>query len=89
MITRFIAKFDKFLYKYIGIVTPLRRAYWRRTAIDIQKELTRQHGIRDFVNENGYNVTTKEALIKYEEIWDRMNENEDGTDSPSSSLLSN
>lgn len=68
MIAKIIAKIDNFLYKYIGIVTPLRRAYWRQRSIKIQKELAYQHGIRDFVNRHGYNVTTEEALKIYEEL---------------------
>ncbi len=63
-----IAKIDNFIYKVIGIVTPLRRAFWRRTAKKIQKELDYQHSIRDFVNNRGYNVTTEEALRIYEEL---------------------
>lgn len=68
MIAKVVAKIDKFLYKYIGIVTPVRRTYWRRTAKKIQRELNREHYIRDFVNNHGYNVTTEEALRIYEEL---------------------
>ena len=68
MFAKFVAKIDKFLYKYIGIITPIRRVYWRRTAKKIQRELDRQHSIRDFVNNHGYNVTTEEALRIYEEL---------------------
>lgn len=68
MFAKFVAKIDKFLYKYIGIVTPIRRTYWRRTAKKIQRELEREHYIRDFVNNHGYNVTTEEALRIYEEL---------------------
>lgn len=68
MFTKIIAKVDKFLYKYIGIVTPIRRTYWRRTAKKLQRQLDREHSIRDFVNNHGYNVTTEEALRIYEEL---------------------
>lgn len=68
MFTKIIAKVDKFLYKYIGIVTPLRRAFWRRSARKLQRQLDREHSIRDFVNNHGYNVTTEEALRIYEEL---------------------
>lgn len=68
MFAKIVAKVDKFLYKYIGIVTPIRRIYWRRTARKIQRELEREHYIRDFVNNHGYNVTTEEALRIYEEL---------------------
>lgn len=68
MITTIIAKIDKFLYKYIGIVTPIRRTYWRRESRKLQRQLDREHSIRDFVNNHGYNVTTEEALRIYEEL---------------------
>jgi hypothetical protein len=68
MFAKIVAKIDKFLYKYIGIVTPLRRAFWCRASRSIQRELDRQHSIRDFVNNHGYNVTTEEALRIYEEL---------------------
>ena len=68
MFAKIIAKVDNFIYKCIGIVTPLRRNIWRRTAKKIQRELNREHYIRDFVNNHGYNVTTEEALRIYEEL---------------------
>lgn len=68
MIAKVVTKVDNFIYKCIGIVTPLRRNIWRRTAKKIQRELDRQHSIRDFVNNHGYNVTTEEALRIYEEL---------------------
>lgn len=68
MFAKIVAKIDKFLYKYIGIVTPLRRNIWRRTAKKLQRQLDREHSIRDFVNNHGYNVTTEEALRIYEEL---------------------
>lgn len=34
---------DKVLYNVFGVVTPIRRAYWRRRAKDIQKALDYQH----------------------------------------------
>lgn len=68
MITTIIAKVDNFIYKSFRIVTPLRRTFWRRTSRSIQRELDRQHSIRDFVNNHGYNVSTEEALRIYEEL---------------------
>ena len=68
MIAKVVTKVDNFIYKCIGIVTPLRRSIWRRTSRSIQRELDRQHSIRDFVNNHGYNVTTEEALRIYEEL---------------------
>ena len=34
---------DKVLYNVFGVVTPIRRAYWRRRAKEIQKALDYQH----------------------------------------------
>ena len=68
MITTIIAKVDNFIYKSFRIVTPLRRAIWHQSSIEIQKELAYQHGIRDFLNRHGYDVTTEEALRIYEEL---------------------
>lgn len=68
MITTIIAKVDNFIYKSFKIITPLRRAFWRRASRSIQRELDRQHSIRDFVNNHGYDVTTEEALRIYEEL---------------------
>ena len=68
MIAKVVTKVDNFIYRFIGIVTPLRRAFWRRASRSIQRELDRQHSIRDFVNNHGYNVTTEEALRIYEEL---------------------
>lgn len=68
MITAIIAKVDNFIYKSFRIITPLRRTIWHQSSIEIQKELVYQHGIRDFLNRHGYNVTTEEALRIYEEL---------------------
>lgn len=43
---------DKVLYNVFGVVTPIRRAYWRRKAKEIQKALDYQY---TFVSErNAY-----------------------------------
>lgn len=34
---------DKVLYNVFGVVTPIRRAYWRRKAKELQKALDYQH----------------------------------------------
>lgn len=34
---------DKVLYKTLGIVTPIRRVYWRRRAKAIQRMLNAEH----------------------------------------------
>lgn len=70
MIAKIVAKIDNFLYKRIGIVTSLRKAYWRKQARSIQVVLDYQHENRDYYNRvyNG-NKTTKEALKLLEEIY--------------------
>lgn len=50
-----VFELDKVLYNVFGIVTPIRRAYWRRRAKEIQKALDYQH---TFVSErNAYHDT--------------------------------
>lgn len=68
MIATIITKVDNFIYKSFRIVTPLRRAFWHRESRKLQRQLDREHSIRDFVNNHGYNVTTEEALRIYEEL---------------------
>lgn len=34
---------DKVLYNVFGVVTPIRRAYWRRKAKELQRALDYQH----------------------------------------------
>ena len=34
---------DTVLYKVFGVVTPIRRAYWRRRAKSIQRQLNIEH----------------------------------------------
>lgn len=47
-----VVELDTFIYKVFGVVTPIRRAYWRRKAKEIQKALDYQH---TFVSErNAY-----------------------------------
>ena len=35
--------FDKVLYNVFGVIIPIRRAYWRRKAKELQKALDYQH----------------------------------------------
>lgn len=71
MIAKIIAKIDNFLYKRIGIVTPIRRAYWRKSSIKIQKELDYQHSKRDYLNRvNGTNMTTHDALVYLDKLYE-------------------
>lgn len=38
-----VFELDKVLYNVFGVVTPIRRAYWRRRAKELQKALDYQH----------------------------------------------
>lgn len=70
MFAKIIAKIDNFIYRYIGIVTPIRRAYWRRQARGIQWKLNYEHGNRDFYNHvYNDNKTTKDALRLLKEVY--------------------
>lgn len=66
-VSRVIFAVDNLLYNTIGIVTPFRRRYWRRRANKIQRELDREHSMRDHINRlNGTNYTTKKAIEIYD-----------------------
>ena len=66
-ISRVIFAIDTFLYNTIGIVTPFRRAYWRRSANKIQRSLDREHSKRDYINATHCsNYTTKKAIEAYD-----------------------
>ena len=65
-VSRIIFRIDTFLYNTIGIVTPFRRAYWRRSANKIQRSLDREHSIKNHINAiYGSNYTTKKAIEIY------------------------
>lgn len=36
---------DKVLYNALGVVTPIRRAYWHRKAKELQRALDYQHNV--------------------------------------------
>ncbi len=70
MFAKIIAKIDNFIYRYIGIVTPIRRAYWHRQSREIQWKLNYEHGNRDFYNRvYNDNKTTKDALRLLKEVY--------------------
>lgn len=46
---------DQVLYKAFGIVSPIRRAYWRRKAKELQKALDYQHN--EVAKYNSYAAT--------------------------------
>lgn len=72
MIAKIIVAIDNFLYKRIGIVTPIRRVFWCRQSIKIQKELDYQHGKRDYLNRvNGTNMTTHDALVYLDKLYEK------------------
>lgn len=66
MIAKIIAKIDNFLYKRIGIVTPLRRAYWNRQSIKLQKEIDIEQSKIDFVHKMGFDCVGQDAIDLYD-----------------------
>lgn len=64
---RVIFAVDNLLYNTVGIVTPFRKAYWRRRANKIQRDLDREHSIKYYINSlHGSNYTTKKAIEVYD-----------------------
>jgi len=58
-----IYKIDTLLYKWFGFVSPTRREYWDRRAIQIQMDLASEHTLARINNERHNTVyTTKKAL---------------------------
>lgn len=61
-----IFKVDTVLYKTLGIVSSFRRDAWTRQGKRLQRDLDREHSMRDHLNALfGYNYTTKKALEVY------------------------
>ena len=58
-----IFKIDNVLYKTLGIVSPFRRHHWVLSGKRLQRDLDREHSMRDHLNAlNGTSYTTKQAL---------------------------
>lgn len=66
MIAKIIIAVDNFLYKGIGIVTPLRRAYWNRQSIKLQKEIDIEQRKIKFVHDMGANCLGQDAIDLYD-----------------------
>ena len=59
-----IFKVDTVLYKTFGIVSPFRRSAWARQGKRLQRDLDREHSMRDHLNAlHGTSYTTKQALM--------------------------
>lgn len=69
MIAKIIVAIDNFLYKRIGIITPLRRAYWRRQSVKLQKEIDIEQRKIKFVHDMGANCLGQDAIDLYDN-WD-------------------
>lgn len=66
IIANCIVKVDTLLYKKLGIVTSLRKAYWRRKADEIQLQLNTIHAYRNYINNKmKTDYTTKFAIENY------------------------
>ena len=58
-----IFKVDTVLYKTFGFVSPFRRHSWARQGKRLQRDLDREHSLRDYLNSyHGTNYATKQAL---------------------------
>jgi len=63
LISLVIFKIDTVLYKTLGIVSSFRRDAWTRQGKRLQRDLDREHSMRDHLNAfNGTSYTTKQAL---------------------------
>lgn len=58
-----IFKIDTFLYRTLGLVSPLRKQSWARQGRRLQRKLNWEHSLRDYINaRHGTSYTTKQAL---------------------------
>lgn len=63
LISLVIFKIDNALYKTLGIVSSYRRHAWVLSGKRLQRDLDREHSMRDHFNAlNGAGYTTKQAL---------------------------
>ncbi len=63
LISFVIFKIDNVLYKTLGIVSSFRRDAWALSGKRLQRDLDREHSMRDHLNLlNGTSYTTKQAL---------------------------
>ena len=62
-----IFKIDNVLYKTLGFVSSYRKHAWALSGKRLQRDLDREHSMRDHLNLlNGTSYTTKQALT----LWD-------------------
>lgn len=63
LISLVIFKIDNVLYKTFGFVSSFRRDAWARQGKRLQRDLDREHSMRDSLNAlNSTSYTTKQAL---------------------------
>lgn len=63
-----IFKVDAVLYKTFNIVSSFRRHHWVLSGKRLQRDLDREHSMRDHLNAfNGTSYTTKQALALRED----------------------
>ena len=68
LISLVIFKVDNVLYKTFGIVSSFRRYSWALSGKRLQRDLDREHSLRDHLNAlNGTSYTTKQALALRED----------------------
>lgn len=68
LISLVIFKVDNVLYNTLGIVSSFRRHSWVLSGKRLQRDLDREHSMRDHLNAlNGTSYTTKQALALRED----------------------
>lgn len=63
---------DKILYGILGVVTPIRRAYWRRKAKELQKALDYQHKTVDKFNKYAADKMTGRYYVENYGVLDNV-----------------
>lgn len=63
---------DKILYDILGVVTPIRRAYWRRKAKELQKALDYQHKTVDKFNKYAADKMTGRYYVENYGVLDNV-----------------
>ena len=64
LISLVVFKIDNALYKTFGIMSSFRRGARARQSRRLQRDLDREHSMRDYLNAlNGTSYTTKQALM--------------------------
>lgn len=63
---------DKILYDILGVVTPIRRTYWRHKAKELQKALDYQHKAVDKFNKYAADKMTGRYYVENYGVLDNV-----------------